>query len=35
VELTAEDLKRIEAAVADVEIQGEWYTAQMQGTINR
>jgi aryl-alcohol dehydrogenase-like predicted oxidoreductase len=35
VELTPEDLQRIEAAVSHVQIQGARYTAQMQKTINR
>jgi aryl-alcohol dehydrogenase-like predicted oxidoreductase len=35
VELTPEDLQRIEAAVTQVQIQGARYTAQMQKTINR
>lgn len=35
VELTAEDLQRIEAAVAQVQVQGERYSAQMQKTVNR
>ncbi|WP_086802210.1 aldo/keto reductase [Streptomyces caniscabiei] len=35
VELTAEDLKRIEEAVAQVQIKGERYTAAQQKTINR
>jgi aryl-alcohol dehydrogenase-like predicted oxidoreductase len=35
VELTADDLTRIGAGVAEVEIQGERYPAQMQRTINR
>jgi len=33
--LTSDDLKRIDAAVARVQIQGERYTPQMQQTINR
>ncbi|MFI2629175.1 aldo/keto reductase [Streptomyces collinus] len=35
VELTAEDLGRIEEAVAQVQIKGERYTAAQQKTINR
>ncbi|MFF3662047.1 aldo/keto reductase [Streptomyces olivochromogenes] len=35
VELTPEDLKRVEEAVAQVQIKGERYTAQQQKTINR
>ncbi|MFA3843870.1 aldo/keto reductase [Streptomyces aureus] len=35
VELTAEDLKRIEAALGRIQIQGERYTAAQQKTINR
>ncbi|MFJ9006723.1 aldo/keto reductase [Streptomyces canus] len=35
VELTSEDLKRIEEAVAQVQIKGERYTAAQQKTINR
>jgi aryl-alcohol dehydrogenase-like predicted oxidoreductase len=35
IELTAADLERIEAAVAQVQIHGERYTAQMQKTVNR
>jgi len=35
IELTAEDRQRIEAAVAQVQVQGERYTAQMQKTVNR
>ena len=35
VELTPEDLKQIETAVAQVQIQGERYTEQMQKAINR
>lgn len=35
VELTPEDLKRIEEAVAQVQFKGERYTAQQQKTINR
>ncbi|GAA0794736.1 aldo/keto reductase [Spirilliplanes yamanashiensis] len=35
VELTADDLSRIEAAVTKVQIQGERYTAQQAKTINR
>lgn len=35
VELTPEDLQRIEAAVTQVQIQGARYTAQMQKNINR
>jgi aryl-alcohol dehydrogenase-like predicted oxidoreductase len=33
--LTPTDLQRIDAAVTQVQIQGERYTAQMMGTINR
>ena len=35
VELTAEDLQRIEAAVNQVQVRGDRYTAQMQKFINR
>jgi aryl-alcohol dehydrogenase-like predicted oxidoreductase len=35
VELTAEDLQRIEAAVNQVQVRGERYTAEMQKTVNR
>jgi aryl-alcohol dehydrogenase-like predicted oxidoreductase len=35
VELTPEDLQRIEAAVTQVQIQGARYTPQMQKTVNR
>jgi aryl-alcohol dehydrogenase-like predicted oxidoreductase len=35
VELTAEDLERIAAAITQVRIQGGRYTAQMQKTVNR
>ncbi|MCX5521364.1 aldo/keto reductase [Streptomyces bobili] len=35
VELTSEDLRRIEQAVAQVQIKGERYTAAQQKTINR
>ncbi|MFH8661779.1 aldo/keto reductase [Streptomyces afghaniensis] len=35
VELTSEDLRRIEEAVAQVQIKGERYTAAQQKTINR
>jgi aryl-alcohol dehydrogenase-like predicted oxidoreductase len=35
VELTPVDLQRIETALAQVQVQGERYTAQMQKTINR
>lgn len=35
VELTPQDLRRIEAAVTQVQIKGERYTAQQQQTINR
>lgn len=35
IELTAEDLQRIEAAVTQVQVQGARYTAQMQKTVNR
>ncbi|MFI7392057.1 aldo/keto reductase [Streptomyces tendae] len=35
VELTADDLKRIEAALAQIQVQGERYTAAQQKTINR
>jgi len=35
VELTPDDLQRIEAAVAQVQIQGARYTAQQQKTVNR
>jgi len=35
VELTAEDLQRIEAAVSQVQVRGDRYTAQMQKFINR
>ncbi|MGW7695127.1 aldo/keto reductase [Streptomyces asiaticus] len=35
VELTSEDLERIEEAVAQVQIKGERYTAAQQKTINR
>jgi aryl-alcohol dehydrogenase-like predicted oxidoreductase len=35
VELTAEDLERIETAVTQVKIQGERYSPQMQKTVNR
>ncbi|MFH8739116.1 MULTISPECIES: hypothetical protein [unclassified Streptomyces] len=35
VELTAEDLKRIEAALDRIHIQGERYTAAQQKPINR
>ncbi|MGW0948281.1 aldo/keto reductase [Streptomyces sp. NPDC002623] len=35
VELTSEDLKRIEEAIAQIQIKGERYTAQQQKTINR
>lgn len=35
VELTPEDLQRIQAALTKIQIQGERYTAQMQKTINR
>jgi aryl-alcohol dehydrogenase-like predicted oxidoreductase len=34
-ELTAEDLKRVEEAVAQVQIKGERYTAAQQKTVNR
>ncbi|MFF2126053.1 hypothetical protein ACFVW1_11685 [Streptomyces olivochromogenes] len=33
--LSDEDLKRVEEAVAQVQIKGERYTAQQQKTINR
>jgi aryl-alcohol dehydrogenase-like predicted oxidoreductase len=35
IELDSEDLQRIEAAVAQVQIHGERYTAPMQKTVNR
>ena len=35
VELTADDLQRIEAAVSQVQIHGARYTPQMQKTVNR
>ncbi|MFZ3572318.1 aldo/keto reductase [Streptomyces sp. BH097] len=35
VELTADDLKRIEAALAQIQVKGERYTAAQQKTINR
>lgn len=35
VELTTDDLRRIEAAVTQIEIHGDRYTAQMQKSINR
>ncbi|MDT7737053.1 MAG: hypothetical protein QOK09_422, partial [Mycobacterium sp.] len=35
IELTPEDLQRIEAAVAKIQIQGARYTAQLEETINR
>lgn len=35
IHLTAQDLRRINASVAQVRIQGERYTAQMQKAINR
>ncbi|MEU1173372.1 aldo/keto reductase [Streptomyces microflavus] len=35
VELTAQDLQRIESALSEVQIKGERYTAQQQSTINR
>ncbi|MFE9823054.1 aldo/keto reductase [Streptomyces sp. NPDC005791] len=35
VELTAQDLQRIETALSEVQIKGERYTAQQQSTINR
>jgi len=35
IELTAEDLREIEGALADVAVQGERYPAQMQQLINR
>ena len=35
VELTSDDLQKIEDAVSKIQIQGERYTAQMQKTINR
>ena len=35
VELTADELQRIEAAVTQIQIHGDRYTAQMQTTINR
>ncbi|MGW1781807.1 aldo/keto reductase [Streptomyces sp. NPDC002143] len=35
VELTSEDLKRIEEAITQIQIKGERYTAQQQKTINR
>ncbi len=35
VELTSDDLQKIEDAVSKIRIQGERYTAQMQKTINR
>jgi aryl-alcohol dehydrogenase-like predicted oxidoreductase len=35
VELTAEDLQRIEAAVRQVQVRGDRYTVQMQKTVNR
>jgi aryl-alcohol dehydrogenase-like predicted oxidoreductase len=35
VKLTPEDLRKIEAAVSNVHIQGARYTAQMQKTVNR
>ena|SRR5712671_1703024 len=35
VELTAEDLQRIEAAINQVQVRGDRYTAQMQKTVNR
>lgn len=35
VELTTGDLQRIEAAVAQVQVQGDRYSAQMQKTVNR
>jgi aryl-alcohol dehydrogenase-like predicted oxidoreductase len=35
IELTREDLQQIEAAVAEIQIQGARYTAQQEETINR
>ncbi|MEV8071601.1 aldo/keto reductase [Streptomyces pseudogriseolus] len=35
VELTTHDLQRIEAALSEVQIKGDRYTAQQQSTINR
>ena len=35
VELTPDDLQRIEAAVAKIQIQGARYTAQQEEAINR
>jgi aryl-alcohol dehydrogenase-like predicted oxidoreductase len=35
IELTPEDLQRIEAAVTQVQVQGERYSAQMLKTVNR
>ncbi|MEU1216697.1 aldo/keto reductase [Streptomyces sp. NPDC005790] len=35
VELTAQDLQRIETALSEVQIKGERYTAQQQSTVNR
>jgi len=35
IELTSEDLERIESAIAGVQIQGARYTAQMQKAVNR
>lgn len=35
VELTAEDLQRIEAGVKQVQVRGDRYTVQMQKTVNR
>jgi diketogulonate reductase-like aldo/keto reductase len=35
VELTPEDLQQIEAAVAEIQIQGARYTAQQEEAINR
>jgi len=35
IELTPEDLQRIEAAVAEIQIQGARYTAQQEEAINR
>ncbi|MFK0174198.1 aldo/keto reductase [Streptomyces sp. NPDC090306] len=35
VELTAQDLQRIETALSEVQIKGDRYTAQQQSTVNR
>ncbi|MDX6385760.1 MAG: hypothetical protein QOK48_3333 [Blastocatellia bacterium] len=35
IELTPEDLQRIETSVTQVQVQGERYSAQMQKTVNR